>query len=91
MGRGQQEGRLWYVGDRKGEAGSRKWVLTLGGRTPKQSIQFSTGPRIRESLRIISYTTYICTSWFCWCFWFQGFWKGENAGSARLALLLHFG
>lgn len=54
MGRGQQGG-CGYVGNRKGEVGNRKSVLTLKGGTPKQSIQFFTRPRVRESLRIISH------------------------------------
>lgn len=34
------------VGWEAEEVGSRKWVLTLRGRTTKPYIQFSTGPRI---------------------------------------------
>lgn len=41
-----RKGGSRYAGEKKGEVGSRKWVLTFGGRTPKQCIQFSTGPRM---------------------------------------------
>lgn len=54
-----QIGGRGYVGDRKRDIGNGKCILTLGKRTPKQSIHFSTVARIRESLRIISYATFI--------------------------------